>query len=228
MTENVFVEKLRKHFIEEGFLAKREIGVGYGIADLVLIPKNKIITNHLVIRKNYHQKFPLLKEEYFKTLSLISDYPRKTSLEVLLKKTHLSKSFLKYDILKNLEVKGYIKAVGSNYYFKINGWVPLASELIAVEAKMKDWKRGLIQANRYKVFANKVYLAVPSSIQHLVDKTLLKKLGIGLMVLDTRTNEKQIVLKARSSKPTNPIKNNFAVEHFWNKKTLREIDFSLF
>jgi ribosomal protein S8 len=220
MTEKTFVEKLRKCFYEEGFLTEKEVGVGYGVADLVLIKKSKINTRHMLLRKSYRQEYPLLKEGYFRALKYISDAPQKTSLELLIKKTNLSKQFLKYNILKMLETNGYIKSVGKDHYFKINGWIPLVNELVAIEAKMKDWKRGLIQANRYKVFAHKVYLAVPSHVQHLVDKNMLKRHGIGLISLDMNSLRKRTLLAAKTNKPSNSPKNNLAAEYFWNKKSI--------
>jgi hypothetical protein len=223
MTETAFVEKLKRSFIEKGFLARQEIGVGYGVADLVLIRKSKINARHVALRQSYRQTSPLLKEEYFRALSFIPDKPNKTSIETLVKRTHLSRSFLKYSILRTLQKRGYIKSDGKSYYFKINGWVPLASELIAVEAKMRDWKRGLVQANRYKVFANRVYLAVPSSIQHLVDRQMLRKHRIGLISFDTKNNTKRILFPAESNKFIIPSKSNFAAEHFWNKSGMREV-----
>ncbi len=57
MTEKTFVEKLRKCFIKEGFLTKEEVGVGYGVADLVLINKKKIINKNLLLRNKYSQSF---------------------------------------------------------------------------------------------------------------------------------------------------------------------------
>jgi len=61
------------------------------------------------------------------------------------------------------------------YYYKINGWIPMAKEIIAIEAKLKNWRRGIAQANRYKTFANKTYLAIPVEQEKNVNKDILKK-----------------------------------------------------
>lgn len=198
--------------------------MGHGIADLVLIRGSRINQRHVELRKSYRQLSPLLKEEYFRTLNVIPDQPGKASLDLIVKKTHLSKPYLKYSILRTLEKKGYIKSNGENHYFKINGWVPLTSELIAVEAKLKDWKRGLIQANRYKIFANKVYLAIPSSHAHLVDRKMLRKHGIGLITLDIVSGKKNIPLRASHNIPANLPRSNFAVEHFWGKQIYKRAE----
>lgn len=59
---------------------------------------------------------------------------------------------------------------------------------VAVEAKVRDWRRGLKQALRYKSFADKSYLAVYSSHIHapLENIEVFKALNVGLVgVSDT-------------------------------------------
>jgi len=138
-------------------------------------------------------------------------------------KTKISKSLLKYNLLKSLERKKYIKRRGETYYFKVNGWLPLTDEIIAIEAKMKDWRKGFVQAIRYKVFANKVYLAIPAEVEHLVDRKLLKKHKVGLIVLDVKRKEKREVISAANIQPLNVSKNNLAFEFFWKRKNLRDL-----
>lgn len=223
MNENDFVKQLQQLFENEGFLTQREIGVGYGIADLVLVKRNKVNLKHCKIRKGHSQLFPLLSEEYFKTLEYLpNENNQQDSVEFkyIAKKSSLSESYLRYNILKNLELHGYIKQIRSNHYFKVNGWLPIANELIAIEAKLKNWKRGVIQANRYKAFANQVYLAVPKEIEHLIDKLFLKKHNIGLITLDIDNLQKKIVMRSKSLQPTDENKFNYASEYFWGKKQL--------
>lgn len=219
MTEKTFVKQLEGIFIQEGFLTKREVGVGYGVADLILVRLNP---KQCAIRFENRQFKPLLREEYFKIFRHLPDIDsgkNPVDLNYLIQKTNLSKSFLKYSILKQLEKDGYIKRVEKSFYFKINGWIPIAKEIIAIEAKMRDWKRGFIQANRYKSFANKVYLAVPSKVEHLVDKKLLQKHNVGLIVLDTKRNEKK-TLPVKQVEPFNPFKHNLASEFVLTRKIL--------
>lgn len=226
MTEKTFVKQLEKIFEQEGFFTKREVGVGYGVADLVVIKKDKLNQRRCAIRRDYGQFSKLLREDYFKILEQVPDQDagcKPIALEDLIERTHLSKSFLKYTILRTLEEKKYIKREGKNFYFKINGWMPIADEVIAIEAKMRDWKRGFIQANRYKSFADKVYLAVPVETAHLVDKKLLKKHHVGLIVFDAQANEKKTALPVKRHEPLNDYKRNLAIEFFWGRRTLREL-----
>lgn len=52
---------------------------------------------------------------------------------------------------------------------------------VAVEAKISDWKNGLVQAQRYLLFSDYSYLALPEKNIKLVDIELLKEVGIGLL-----------------------------------------------
>lgn len=223
MDENTFVKLLQRLFIKQGYITQREIGVGYGIADLVIIKKSSISNKHCKIRKNHKQITPLLSEEYFKTLKVLPDeYDKDKAVEFsyIAERSSLSNSYLKYKVLRDLETKGYIRCIGGKYYFKVNGWLPITSELVAIEAKLKDWRRGAIQANRYKAFANRVYLAVPKDTVHVVDQAFLRKLNIGLISLDAQNLTKKITVGCKTEKPFDEHKFNFAAEYFWGSKQL--------
>jgi len=221
MTEKAFVKQLESIFINTNFITKKEVKAGYGVADLVLVKLNH---KNCIIRRKNNQFKKLVKEEYFRVLDCIPEKGRgkPVGVDILVKKTGISKSFLKYRILEYLKKNKYIREENKNFYFKINGWIPIAKEIIAIEAKLKNWRRGFIQANRYKSFANKVYLAVPIEISHLVDKNLLKRFNIGLIVLDVRKNYKKIS-RVKKEKPFNIYKYNLAAEFVLDKPILTKI-----
>lgn len=223
MTEKTFVELLEKIFKTEGFLTKKEIGVGYGVADLVLISKDSVNINNCVLRKKHGQRFPLLNEKYFKTLKLVPNRNQQNeavSFDYIAKRSDFSQSYLKHTILQKLEKTGYIKTDRNQRYFKVNGWLPIANEIIAIEAKLRNWKRGIIQANRYKAFANKVYLTLPEEIEHLVDKKYLRRLNIGLIIFDPIKMEKKVHLRSEKIRPFDENKYNLAAEYFWSRNYL--------
>ncbi len=214
MDEYTLVAHLEKIFTKRGFLVKKEIGTGYGIADLVL---TKLSKDKCSIRKTHKQTSPLLKESYFTVLRNLPDIDQDSEAidyKELLKKTRLSHHFLKYDVLRKLEDFGFIKEVENQKYFKVNGWVPLAEEVIAIEAKLQNWKRGYIQANRYKAFADKVYLAMPEKYAHRVDKNLLKSKNVGLIILrDNAASVSKLIEPARN-KHFVADKRNYVLEHY--------------
>lgn len=68
---------------------------------------------------------------------------------------------------------------------------------VAVEAKISDWKNGIVQAQRYLLFSDYSYLALPEKNVKLVDLDLLKTVGIGL--LSVKEREVEEILPAQKS-----------------------------
>ena len=68
---------------------------------------------------------------------------------------------------------------------------------VAVEAKISDWKNGLVQAQRYLLFSDYSYLALPEKNVKLVDVDSLKEVGIGL--LSVKERELEEILPAQKS-----------------------------
>lgn len=218
MTEKQFVLLLEKKLKNDNILTRKEVGVGYGIADLVLF---KLSPLKCKIRKNHKQYNKIENENAFKIFEFLpeSGEKKKADLEYLVKELKISKQSLKYKYLKQLLDDKFIKIVDNKYYFKINGWMPIAKEIIAVEAKLKDWKRGIVQANRYKSFANKTYLAMPMQQEKNIDKVLLEKHNIGLMLFDVNTGKLKIK-NPKKEKALNKYKANLATESILNYKVL--------
>ena len=72
---------------------------------------------------------------------------------------------------------------------------------VAVEAKIRDWKNGLIQAQRYLFFSDYSYLALPKKNIRLVDKDALAEAGIGLLAIDNQCLE-EIIAAQKSNECT--------------------------
>ncbi|MBS3749161.1 MAG: hypothetical protein KGY65_03720 [Candidatus Thermoplasmatota archaeon] len=73
---------------------------------------------------------------------------------------------------------------------------------IAIELKLADWKKALIQAQNYQLATDFVYLAFPFSKCELVLKRAKEKLrhkGIGLFSVDEETRKVSEVLAAKKS-----------------------------
>ncbi len=226
MREVTFVDQLQSTFDKEGFLTQRELGAGYGVADLVLVRLND---GKCAIRMGHGQNNPLLRQDYFRVLKHIPDFhdhKEPISIDDLSKKSKTTTTYLRQSILKHLESEGYIQKIGNESYLKINGWVPIAKEVIAIEAKIKDWKRGFLQANRYKAFADKVYLAIPIDIYHLVDLELLKRHNVGLITFDCRSDRRVYKIKPKKIQTPHQDKRNFISEFFWQYSSNKNCHYS--
>ena len=77
-----------------------------------------------------------------------------------------------------------IKKEGNTYLFrKIREYNPITKRAVAIEAKMRDWKRALRQAIRYKSVANYAYIALLEPTRESISFELLKNKKIGLILV---------------------------------------------
>ncbi len=68
---------------------------------------------------------------------------------------------------------------------------------IAIEAKIKDWRTGILQAQRYLLFSNYSYLALPKDKVRNVNNLQLLESGIGLLSVDG-TKISEVISPAQS------------------------------
>ena len=76
-------------------------------------------------------------------------------------------------------------------------------EVVAVELKLKDWKKAIVQAKGYRLAVDYVYLAVPLfRVYSILRKAehILKKEGIGLLIIKETNCEVCKIIDARKSK----------------------------
>ena len=76
-------------------------------------------------------------------------------------------------------------------------------EVVAVELKLKDWKKAVVQAKNYKLAVDYVYLAVPLfRAYNILRKAehILKKEGIGLLIVKETNCAVCKIIDAKQSK----------------------------
>jgi len=61
---------------------------------------------------------------------------------------------------------------------------PRGRTVVAIEAKRADWMSGLSQALTYQLWAHKVYVAMVAGNAGGVDETILRRYGVGLLLVD--------------------------------------------
>ena len=75
-------------------------------------------------------------------------------------------------------------------------------KVVAVELKLKDWKKAIVQAKNYQLGADFVFLAVPlSRVYSIIRKAEyhLKKEGIGLLVVKENNRDVRKIIDAKPS-----------------------------
>jgi len=82
--------------------------------------------------------------------------------------------------------------------------------VIAVELKLQQWKKAIIQSKNYQLGTDFVYIAVPLMKSYNIlrkAKHLLEKEGIGLLTINEKTCEvKEIIKPKKSQKKLGTIK----------------------
>lgn len=77
--------------------------------------------------------------------------------------------------------------------------------LTAFEAKIKDWRKGLMQAARYRFFANRSVLVLPpvTALNALAFLPTFRDLNVGLWEFDVVTNRLRKHFTPRAGRPLN-------------------------
>lgn len=221
LPESRLVSQLKDFYEAQGYYAARELNVGYGRADLVAFAVN---FRKVKSRLYNGQLRSLSRIEHYSIIGLLPEIESGESLAIdsIADALPQSSSYVQRKILPHLARFGYIKETEPGRFAKVNGFIPIVDEIIAIEAKISDWRKGAVQAKRYQVFANRTYLAVASKFQHRVDRRVLQQHRIGL--LSVSSNEIIELLAAPQLKPRDIDRSYFAAEWLWRyrRRELRE------
>ena len=151
-------------FFGRDLLYTRELSSGFGIADIVFYSLNEKI----VKERRSHCIPPIDSFEIVNILTRLNSISKeKISL------TFIKDAFPEYK-RKNKKIISYLIENGFlvpdekdvNVFIKGESYKIGLKEVVAIEAKLSNWKRGLYQAYRYREYANRSYLALHSKFIH--------------------------------------------------------------
>lgn len=178
-TESKLVDFFKNNLIDsfgiDNSKVLEEVRLGFGIADIVISePKGA---------QTLSETQPLLNSRDI-TIYRVMANGKKTSLFEIEAITKIRKSLIKESLNKLLERK-LIRCfdLEQDLYILDKKYSLSFSKSIAIEAKLRDWKRALFQAYRYKWFANYSYVMldevhIEPALKNL---ELFKKHNIGLI-----------------------------------------------
>lgn len=131
-----------------------EISSGFGVADVVFY---KLKDDVLQSRRNNNIE-PISSYDLVRVLTRLNQANGdQISLTFLREILPPSK---KHEIISYLVEKEFILPNGDSQYKRGFAYEIGIEEVVAVEAKLSNWKRALYQAYRYKTYANKSYVAL--------------------------------------------------------------------
>lgn len=143
-----------------------------------------------------------------KSIIPISDYYLLSFIECMCNKNRLSlNEFADLFPIEKQRFLGYINQLADGKVIIIkNNFIYANKKIfglnlgktISIEAKIKDWKSGILQAQRYLMFSDFSYLALPEEKIKNVELAQVEKNGIGLLSVKNNKIE-EIVKPSRSN-----------------------------
>lgn len=177
-----------------------ELNLGYGIPDVVVVQYKEIQQ-----RDGYLNLFDV------SLLTIIED-TENLSFEDIVYLTRSPKKKVNLS-LSALQEQNLI-AYREGKYFSKDKYADILEDCIAIEAKLKNWKRALHQAYRYKWFAKKSFVILPSDNIQPAKKqiSLFEKYQVGLASL-SKTEGLDVLYTPESSEPISKNMNRLLNEH---------------
>ena len=194
-TEIELVNKLKdvlgRVFRNECFEIFEEVSLGYGIADLVVTNLKEHISNteseKIALNVSDINIYNLINKLEKISFDLIQDITRGSKKEI-------------NQSLDKLIINSYVKTVDEHFVIENEYELPFNIN-IAIEAKLKDWRRALSQAYRYRWFADYSYVVIDEYYckRAIKNLDLFEKYNVGLASISTAGNFKRIFNPSRSN-----------------------------
>lgn len=154
-----------------------------------------------VLAASYHPCIETLSSLNLEQIALMSylSSVRSASSNTISKRTNRVASRV-LGHLEELLSRGVVVKIGEAYRLG-NRWKCVLTDLVAIEVKVSDWRRGLQQASRNRLFAERSYLAVPlRTAKRIKHDSFARSSGIGILGI-SEDGSIQIVKRSRRQKP---------------------------
>jgi hypothetical protein len=119
-------------------------------------------------------------------------------------------------LLRRLERLGYASESRGRGFRKVRGRYKIFSRFVAVEAKLRDWRRALVQARAHRSFAQECYVAFDASYaeRFAIGHSYFRASGTGLLAVSPGDPVAR-VLRPRGSRSVHPMTFATAGEQLW-------------
>lgn len=184
MLESELVEKLIKYLDRYKLRYAKEIRMGVGLPDVSI---NIGASKNMDKITDYYQ---LILCEYLTANKSVCF--KKILDDISMDKTKIM------GLLNDLESKKIVKIKNEKVYLDKKIYGRKIGVTISIEAKIKDWKSGLIQAERYLTFSDYSYLLMPEEKVKNVDVLELERLGLGLLSVSQDGEIKEVYVPRKS------------------------------
>ena len=204
--EKQLVTIINRKLEQQNIVYANEIRMGVGIPDIMILEELK--DNHILI------------DDYYVLAIYNLIFNKKINhIEELLKYNYYSANKTK-KIVKSLIDSGII--VVENSHISIKRKIPINNlqENISIEVKVKDWKNGLLQAQRYILFSDYSYLALYDKFIKNVKMNIIKDCSIGLISISS--NEVKILIDAKKSNECDLYYKYISISNLMKQKNIQQ------
>ena len=184
-----------------GSCVGHEVTVGYGVADLVAG-----LGDEARLRNRRRQARPVAKSIQLAVLDFCTSF---RTLDDLREWAPRGLSSLRREAIDPLIDQGLLVLAGSRYRTRVRPKDPF-DELIAVELKLRDARRGIAQATAYRTFADRSYLALPRERVRTEALGAARQAGVRLLAVGSNTVE--ILVDAPTQSTSTPARRRIASE----------------
>lgn len=214
----VLKQKLKQIFSRDNIEIFEEVALGYGIADIVICN-----VQYPKIHENLTEIF--LSHSDINIYNIISE-DAGVSFDIIYDTTRSSKQSISDSLSKLIEL-GYIKQIDNFFIIQKEYELPYNNSF-AIEAKLKDWKRALNQAQRYKWFAEYSYVVMDEHYSQPATRNIdaFIKYNVGFATINTK-GEFNRIYNPKRQKPYDPVMQVLFAEKIKSYSILRN-DFQTF
>jgi len=162
---------------------EHEFDCGFGIADLVVFK---------TIKDDGLLDLGKIPADWAYTLRALP-FKKSFSIEYLVSLSGTSENSAKKALNKFINA-GYCVKKDGDEYIKVRQPKPLCSSIIAIEAKLRDWKKALWQASRYRIFSTESWVILDQYRANAAKLNIdeFKKFNIGLATISIDGNYEEI------------------------------------
>lgn len=179
MLESELVKRIESYILKHRIRYATEVRMGIGVPDIS-------------INIGASRRIPLITDYFLFSIIEYIENEKKVTISDISNKFSFDKnrtqSYLKQLLDEGVAIQYEDFIAINRKIFGLN-----LGKTISIEAKIKDWKSGILQAERYLMFSDYSYLALPEDKIHNVDMAQLEKTGIGLLSVKDNNNLEEIV-----------------------------------
>lgn len=184
MLESELVERITSYLEKNRIRYTKEVRMGIGVPDISI---NIGAAKSMALISDYYL---LLIVEYLsnKRKATICELAEHFSFDKLKTQNYINQLLVERIVIQKKNIVHINRKI-----FGLN-----LGKTISIEAKIKDWKSGILQAERYLMFSDFSYLALPKERIRNVNIKQLQDIGIGLLAVNANGLE-EIVKPVQSS-----------------------------